>query len=128
MRRRTAVMSAVVAIFVVAACGGDESGGMANGEELFSTKILEGQAGCVTCHSLTAGETLVGPSLSRVGLDASQRVSGMGAEEYLEQSIVDPNAQVVEGFEADQMPQVWGEVLDDGEVRALVDYLLTLQG
>jgi mono/diheme cytochrome c family protein len=125
-------MVTVGLVFAVAfvACGGRPQGddGAAGGEELFSEKVLEGQPGCVTCHSRTKGQVLVGPPLAEIGADAAQRVSGLSAREYIEQSIVDPNAYVVDGFMEDLMPQVWGDVLDDARIGALVDYLLTLRG
>lgn len=125
-------MVTVGLVFAVAlvACGDRPQGddGAAGGEELFSEKVLEGQPGCVTCHSRTKGQVLVGPSLAEIGADAAQRVSGMSAREYIEQSIVDPDAYVVDGFMEGLMPQVWGDVLDDAQMGALVDYLLTLRG
>jgi mono/diheme cytochrome c family protein len=130
MGRTSIVAVGLVFIVALVACGGgsEGEGGAAAGEELFSEKVLEGQPGCVTCHSRTEGQVLVGPSLAEIGVDADQRVPGMSGREYIEQSIVDPNAYVVDGFKSDLMPQDWGEVLDDAQIAALVDYLLTLQG
>lgn len=130
MRRMVYVATALVLITAISGCGGGGPGpvGGVDGEDLFSQKILEGNPGCVTCHSLTEGQVLVGPSLAEIGVDAAQRVSGMSARDYIEQSIVDPNAYVVADFKSDLMPQDWGEVLDDAQIAALVDYLLTLRG
>ena len=129
MRTRRIIVAAVITAITFSACGGNGDGeGLPDGEELFNTKVLEGQAGCVTCHSREPGEVLTGPSLATIGSDAGSRVPGTEAVDYIESSILDPDAFVVDGFEAGQMPQVWGEVLDDAQVTALVDYLLTLQG
>jgi cytochrome c551/c552 len=122
---------AVAVVLTLAACGGSGDSDTVediDGEVLFASTVLEGQAGCVTCHSLSPGQVIVGPSLANIGADAGTRVEGLTAEAYLEQSIVDPSAFVVDGFDDGQMPSVWGDVLSDAQIRALVDYLLTLRG
>ena len=58
---------------------------------------------------------------------AGSRVPGLRAEDYLRQSIVEPSAFVVDGFEDGKMPADWEEMLTPEEVEALVAYLLTLQ-
>lgn len=129
-KRRIRFLAAAVAL-TLAACGGggdSETAGDLDGEALFSSTVLEGQAGCVTCHSLSPGQVIVGPSLANIGSEAATRVEGSSAEEYIERSIVDPSAYVVDGFEDGQMPSVWGDVLSDAQIGALVDYLLTLRG
>lgn len=64
------------------------------GRELFI------QRGCGTCHALQAAGTTgtVGPNLNGIGSRAGERKPGMSAEEYLRESIVNPNAYVVEGY------------------------------
>jgi mono/diheme cytochrome c family protein len=122
---------AVAVVLTLAACGGSGDSDTVediDGEVLFASTVLEGQAGCVTCHSLSPGQVIVGPSLANIGADAGTRVEGLTAEAYLEQSIVDPSAYVVDGFDDGQMPSVWGDVLSDAQIGALVDYLLTLRG
>jgi mono/diheme cytochrome c family protein len=122
---------AVAVVLTLAACGGSGDSDTVediDGEVLFASTVLEGQAGCVTCHSLSPGQVIVGPSLANIGADAGTRVEGLTAEAYVEQSIVDPSAYVVDGFDDGQMPSVWGDVLSDAQIRALVDYLLTLRG
>jgi hypothetical protein len=52
-------------------------------------------------------------------------VPGLSAEEYLRQSILDPNAYVVQGFPAGQMFQNFAEVLTEDEIDALIAFLLT---
>lgn len=82
--------------------------------------------GCGACHTLTdAGpEGKVGPDLDGIGERAGGRVQGLDAQEYIRQSILDPNAHVVEGFPEGIMPQNFGEKLSDEQINALVDYLL----
>lgn len=121
----------VVLALVLAACGGGSASGSADeatrpGREIFAERILGANAGCITCHSLDADTTLVGPSIAGVATRAATRVPGQTAEEYLRQSIVDPAAFVVDGFDPDRMPGDWGEVLTAAEIDSLVAYLLTL--
>ena len=127
MSRRILVALALA----VAACGGGSSDGSADeapppGREIFAERILGANAGCITCHSLDPDTTLVGPSIAGIATRAATRVPGQTAETYLRQSIIDPGAFVVDGFEPGRMPGDWGEVLTDGEVESLVAYLLTL--
>jgi mono/diheme cytochrome c family protein len=113
---------------VLAACGGPDEGAgePLDGEALFSQTVLEGRAGCATCHSVEEGVDLVGPSLAGVGTRAADRVPGLSAEEYLRQSILEPDAYVVEPYSAGVM-QSWDGVLGDAQVDALVAYLLSLR-
>lgn len=122
--RLGALLALVVAL---TACGGsDAAPGEFDGEELFSSPVLEGNAGCITCHSLQPDRVLVGPSMAGVAARASTRVEGVTAADYLRKSILEPSAYVVEGFAEGQMLDVWEESLSPGQVDALVDYLLTL--
>ncbi len=103
------------------------AGDPAKGEELFKQTTLNGAPGCITCHSLDPDVTLVGPSLAGVATRAAEREPGKSAEEYLRESILDPNAYVVEGFPEGVMPQNFGDVLSEEEINDLVAFLLTLK-
>lgn len=83
--------------------------------------------GCAACHTLSdAGATgTVGPNLDQVSQVAAQRVGDMGAEDYVRQSILEPNAHVVEGFDAGMMPADFGERMTTEELNAIVNYLLS---
>lgn len=101
--------------------------GVAAGRELFSSSRIGASTGCSICHSLEPGDPGVGPALAGVATRAADRVAGLDAEAYLRQSILDPDAYVVEGFRAGQMLPIYGEALTAGEVDALVAFLLTLR-
>jgi hypothetical protein len=70
---------------------------------------------------------MVGPSLATIGTDAGSRVSGQSAEDYLRQSIENPNDYIPEGFSAGLMPEALSDELSAQEKSDLVAYLLTLK-
>lgn len=88
------------------------------GRELFSRH-------CASCHATEPGTVIVGPSLAGMADRAGDRVPGFDAHAYLLQSIVQPGAHVVEGFD-DTMPSNFGKRLTGDEIDALVAYLMTL--
>lgn len=93
-----------------------------SGAGLDGRKLIE-ERGCLGCHTLD-GTALVGPSLK--GLMGSTRtVLSNGKERtvtadaaYIEQSILNPGADVVKGFD-DIMPPQAG-VMSDEELKAIV--------
>jgi mono/diheme cytochrome c family protein len=91
-----------------------ETGG-ADGADIFATN-------CTSCHS-TGDNDVVGPGLAGIGDRAGSQVAGMSADDYIEESLRDPSAFVVDGFPA-VMPE-WSHLGDDS-IDALVDYLKTL--
>jgi sulfur-oxidizing protein SoxX len=97
------------------------------GRALFMENTFGVNTGCRLCHSLDPGVVLVGPSLAGVATRAETRVPGMTAKEYLHQSIVDPNAYVVDGFPKGQMFQNFADVLTQEQIDSLVAFLLTLK-
>jgi cytochrome c oxidase subunit 2 len=82
--------------------------------------------GCGACHMLAdaGSEGQVGPALDGIGDRAAGRVSGMHAREYVRQSILEPNAHMVEGFSEGLMPGNYEERLSEEQLEALIDYLL----
>ena len=86
------------------------------------------QAGCNACHAISGISTgNIGPVLDGLASRAGNRVSGLTAEEYIHQSIVNPSAYVVEGFADGIMPPTFGETLTEEQIGDLVAFLLTLQ-
>ena len=85
--------------------------------------------GCTVCHSID-GTTLDGPTWKglhgeEVTLDDGTVVVADGA--YLRESIVDPNAKIVEGFPAGRMPPYFGDILSEEVVQAIIEYIKTLK-
>jgi cytochrome c551/c552 len=87
-----------------------------DGRTVFLTK------GCTGCHSLAgvSNEGFVGPNLTALADRAGNRVEGLSAEEYVRQSVLDPQAYIVDGY-GPQMPVL---PVDTAELDALVEYLL----
>ncbi len=96
----------------------DESTPEGRGLALFT------QAGCVACHTIQGVSTAsVGPALDGLASRAGSTVSGLSAEEYIHESIVDPNAYVVTGYSPDVMPQNFSEILSEEQISDLIAFL-----
>lgn len=124
----------LVSLQLVACTGENESsppeaGDPALGKDLYSQTVLGPRAapGCVTCHSLKPGVTLVGPSHAGIAGRAGSMIEGLSAEEYLRESIINPDAHVSEGFAPGIMYQRFGEDLTEQEINDLVAFMLTLK-
>jgi Cytochrome c len=74
---------------------------------------------CGACHKLPGHEGQIGPDLSAIG---ATRDRG-----YLRRAIIDPNAEIAEGFVPSLMPPNYGDQLYASELEVLVEYLATLQ-
>jgi len=82
---------------------------------------------CFTCHS-TDGSAKVGPSFKGLFGKQEQLADGTTVtvdEEYLRESMLQPNAKVVQGFQP-VMPTYQGQ-LTDREISGLIEYIKTLQ-
>ena len=95
----------------------------ATGEQLYNMPILGTQVGCVTCHSLD-DTTVLGPSLQDIGSTAQERIPGMSAEDYIRQSILEPNAFIIEGSTPNLMPPHYTDALTETQIDALITFLL----
>jgi mono/diheme cytochrome c family protein len=132
MLRKTTLTVALllIAALTITACGGGDTGSNSStstGDELFQEATIGSLAGCKTCHSLEPDVVIIGPSLAGIGTLAESRVTGVLAEDYLRQSILDPNAHLVEGFPANVMPNTYQKQLTEEQIEALVNYMLTLK-
>ena len=90
----------------------DETPSGAGGEEVFVTM------GCGGCHTLAeqADATgTIGPNLDEALVDKD--------EDFIRTSIVDPGAEVEEGFPDATMPQDYGETIPPADLDALIQYL-----
>jgi cytochrome c2 len=113
---------------LLASCAQQPSriGDPAAGKELFHQTTIDSAPGCTTCHSTQPDKIIVGPSLAGIANRAGARVSGQTAEDYLHNSILDPNQYVVDGFSPGLMYQNYKDVLTDEQINDLIAYLSTL--
>jgi mono/diheme cytochrome c family protein len=82
--------------------------------------------GCANCHEPNFFGQRLGPPLDHIGTAAAARRPGLSAGEYIRQSILDPGAYVLPGYQ-DSMPRDLGRDLSPTDLDALVAYLLSLQ-
>jgi cytochrome c551/c552 len=97
--------------------GGGGGGAAPDGAKLFASE------GCGGCHAFKPAGTdaQVGPSLD--DLAAAAKDAGKPLDEFVHQSIVEPNAYVAKGYQPNVMPQNFGESLSKEQIDALVAYL-----
>ncbi|TVR22009.1 MAG: hypothetical protein EA396_06860 [Anaerolineaceae bacterium] len=106
-----------------------------NGQQLFNRTFEVEMAGdvigewaCVTCHVVDNDEAGVGPGVYSLALRAGDRVPGQPAELYIYESIILPNAYIVEGYSANVMPIGYADVFTEQELYDISAYLMTLTG
>ena len=91
------------------------------GRALFAAKA------CVGCHSLD-GSRIVGPTFK--GIWGQSVDTDKGAvkidENYIRESILQPNAKIVNGYPGGVMPTFAGQLNDD-EVNSLIEFIKTVK-
>lgn len=97
--------------------GGGGGDPVALGQSTFETN-------CSFCHS-TSTDDGIGPGLEGLAGRAASTVSGLSADEYIRESIVDPGAFFVEGF-GPAMPGQFGSQFSTAEIDGLIAYIKTL--
>ena len=116
-----------LAVAVLAGCGGEETvaptgpvegtvpkqeaGNAAAGKAVFASN------GCGGCHTFTPAGTK-----GTIGPDLDQVLKGKDAE-FVRESIVDPNAEIAQGFQPNVMPQTYGQQLTSKQIADLVAFL-----
>jgi cytochrome c oxidase subunit 2 len=118
-----------VGVLLLAGCGGEkvvqptgpvegtlpkaQAANPANGKTVFTG------SGCGSCHTLkeAAANGNVGPDLDEA-LKSKD-------EQFIKQSITDPNAEIAKGFQPGIMPQTYGSQLTSQQLNDLVAFLKT---
>ena len=123
-----------VCMYVTGLSGGGGGGGGATGiNPEAGEAIYWGDGQCHTCHSIgTSGSATRGPNQEGLAARAEERAKEAGLSsglEYLVESIVDPSAFVVEGYD-NIMPKVYDApiMLGREQIQAVLTYLQTLGG
>jgi mono/diheme cytochrome c family protein len=84
--------------------------------------------GCVGCHQLDPTQAVTAPSWHNMANVAVARRPGMSPAAYLYESIVEPNAYIVQGYPAGIMPQNYDQSLTTEQIVDIIAYMLTLRG
>lgn len=95
------------------------------GKKLYYEGVADAPA-CLSCHQLSSGAGIVAPSLIGIAETARTRQPSMSAEDYLRQSILEPDAYIVSGYSGGLMYQHYAEKLTEEQIDALIRYLLKL--
>ena len=105
------------------ASGGTASGGSSSGGNAGLTVFQ--QQGCASCHTFTAASATgkIGPDLDDLKAEATKANKG-SLEQFVHQSIVDPNAYVAPGYAPNIMPPTFAS-LPASQLNALVQYLVS---
>ena len=74
---------------------------------------------CEACHTITEEAGDAGPKLSAIGAKRDR--------DYLRRALLNPNADIAEGFEEDLMPDDLGQQIYASELEILLDYLIALK-
>jgi len=93
--------------------------GLSDVEAWAVVAYLQDQFSCGACHKVAGEEGAMGPDLTRIGT--------LRDKDYLRRAILDPDAEIAEGFEPETMPGDYGEQLYAVELEMLVDYLAGLK-
>ena len=111
---------------------GTATGGAAEGaadDPASMGKVVATQYGCVACHTVD-GKAGVGPSWQGLSGHEVELVSGetvTADDDYLRESILSPNAQVVKGFQPNIMPQTFGTQLSPEQIDSVIAYINSLK-
>ncbi|MDP6688372.1 MAG: c-type cytochrome [Alphaproteobacteria bacterium] len=88
-------------------------------EALSDPKAIMAQFTCDACHMINGEGGEVGPDLSKIGASKDR--------DYLRRSLLQPNADIAKGYEADMMPEDLGEQMFVSELEVLLDFLVELK-
>ena len=100
--------------------------------------LFVGAGGCSACHTIDGvAQGILGPPLDGIGSAAANRLPGYSAEEYIRESILEPDAHAAgtadglsQDYDGNLMLSTMAGILpalSDEDIQNLVDYLLTLQ-
>lgn len=128
----TLLLGAGFWLFTGADIGGEEPTDNPPVVELDAEAVARGmtlatEAGCTACHSAD-GSPLTGPTWKGVAGSSRPLESGetvVADVSYLTSSIIDPAAQIVQGF-PEVMPTNYGSTLVGTEIDDLVAYIQSL--
>lgn len=71
--------------------------------------------GCGGCHKIAGDAGAIGPDLTKIG--------GKRKADYLTRAVLEPDADIAQGFPGGMMPKDYGDKMTAGELRLLVDFM-----
>ncbi len=96
--------------------GGAATGGNASNE---AGAPVFASNGCGSCHTFKAAN-----STGTTGPDLNEYLAPDDDKAGIEEMIVDPNAEIAEGYSANVMPTNYGQSISEGELQQLVQFLI----
>jgi nitric oxide reductase subunit C len=130
----------VVFTLVVTACGGGQgapagggaaAGDAARGKALYEQTAIGSAPACSSCHSNQPGVRLVGPTFAGLATEAAETLKSANykgnaktVEDFLHESIVNPEAYTAEGYPQGVMYQNYGKELSEQQVADLAAYIM----
>jgi cytochrome c553 len=123
--KRAYLLILLLGMLLLAACGGaSDDEAIRAGRELYETGGAS-KIPCATCHTLD-GTPLVGPSFQGLAERAGSRILGMSAEEYIHQSILNPGAYIVQGYQ-NSMNNTYAQFFSEEDIDNLTAFLLSVE-
>ncbi len=116
-------------VITLSACNDDPpldsvANSVERGKVLFYQTHIGKSLGCITCHSFSTDIKTVGPSLLGIGLRAGLSKPNMTAKAYLFESITNPDAHIVVGYEPNIMYSAYASELTKTQIEDLINFLL----
>jgi cytochrome c551/c552 len=101
----------------------DKVTALLHGADASRGALLVEQFGCIACHREGAVNHIA-PSYEGIAENAATRRPPLTAAAYIYESIINPLAYIVEGYNP-SMPQNFSQQLSDGQLGDIIAYLLT---
>lgn len=99
------------------------------GDEMveIGSEIVGGKGICMTCHTIGSDQPTRFPDLENIGVRAKTRKKGYSDMDYFAESLYEPNAYIVEGYNPG-MPEISKPPINltDQEILTVIAYLQSL--
>ncbi len=101
-------------------------GEVASADERGKALYRDPAVGCYLCHAIGGSGGTRGPDLTQIAEIGAARIPAVSLEDYLRESITDPNAYVVPDYPA-IMPTNFGDRLTEEQIEDLLAFLSSLR-
>lgn len=105
----------------------DPVGDPNRGKEIFQIGVNNDAPPCSACHLVREGGfgMSLAPNLHDIATTGNDRIETLSAEDYIRDSIIDPEQFVISGFRVSMYPN-YGVDLSEQDIADLIAYLMTL--